>query len=782
MMRPFLPLLLLLCPFVVGAQTAIGEWRDHFPYGNVIAVAEGGGYIHAASATSMFRYHVGSGEIERVNKTNLLNDVDIRGLAWNEQEQALLVYYANGNLDLLRGDRSYNIGDIRRSSIIGNKGVYCAYMEGSKAYLGCGFGIVVIDLVSREVRETWLIGPSGSQVQVNDLTMTADSIYAATQTGLFVASRHAPNLSFFESWRKRTDMGTAVAQGPFNAVAAFGDKLLLNARRNTGGDSLLVLGADGAWSRFEPLYGRINRALSVTTDGRYVVIPHEHDVHGYDLDMGDVAFFNQSNGMGLHPMAATWSTSGSFWVGDGELGLLRLSGGPSLRIAPNGPRTASAWRMAAREGVVYVATGALSGTWNNTYLPDGVHLYSDGEWTSIDRSRFPLMNGVNEFGGALYDPIVVAMDPDDAKHAFVGSWEEGLLEIRDGVPVMIYNASNSGLNEDVQPYQGKIMVSGITYDKSGTLWMSNSQSATPIVARTKQGAWHSFVPGSILGGNHVLGDIIVGQNGYKWAVRPRGNGLLVFDSGNSLQSTDDDRYKVLNNQEGSGGLPTMDVFALAEDKDGPIWVGTGKGIAVFYNPWAVFSGGDFDAQQILIEQDGNVQILLETESISTIAVDGANRKWIGTQTGGVYLVSPDGRQEIHHFTVENSPLPSNTIVNIAVDGSTGEVFFATDRGIMSYRSDAVDGTEESTCATVFPNPVYETYTGPIAITGLVSDSEVKITDVSGNIVYRTKSVGGQAIWNGNDMSGRRAATGVYLVFASDLYGAFKCNTKLLLVK
>lgn len=782
MMRPFLPLLLLLCPLMVAAQSVIGEWRDHFPYSKVITVAEGGGHIYAASATGLFRYDPGSGELERVNKTNLLNDIDIKGLAWNEQVQAMLVYYANGNLDLLQGDRSYNIGDIKRSSVIGNKGVYCAYMDGTRAYLGCGFGIVVIDLAAREVRETWLIGPSGSHVQVNGITMTADSIYAATQTGLFTASRHALNLSFFESWRRRSDMGPALAQGPFNAVADFGGRLLLNASRASGGDSLLLLGSDGAWSRSSFNDGRVNHALNITRDGRYVVIPHADDVHVYDTDMSEVDYASDVEGVRLVPQQAIRTASGALWVADRDKGLFRLGQGDILRVVPNGPQTAASWRMAAREGIVYVASGALSGTWDNTYLKDGVHMYSEGTWTTIDRSRFPLMNGVNEFGGALNDPIVVAVDPDDARHAFVGSWEEGLLEIRDGVPVMIYNASNSGLHEDLVDYQGKLCVSGLDYDDNGTLWICNAQSATPIVARTKQGGWYSFVPGSILGGNHVVADIVAASNGYKWMVRPRGNGLLVFDSGNSLQSTDDDRYKLLNTQEGSGGLPSPDVFSIAEDQDGQIWVGTGRGIAVFYNPWAAFSDGDFDARQILIEQDGNVQILLETEAISTIAVDGANRKWIGTQGSGVYLISPDGQEQIHHFSAENSPLPSNTIVNIAVDGSTGEVYIATDRGIMSYRSDATEGGDRSDCAKVFPNPVRETYTGPIAITGLVANSEVKITDVSGNIVHRTRSLGGQAIWDGNDMSGRRAATGVYLLFASDIYGTFKCNTKLLLVK
>ena len=203
---------------------------------------------------------------------------------------------------------------------------------------------------------------------------------------------------------------------------------------------------------------------------------------------------------------------------------------------------------------------------------------------------------------------------------------------------------------------------------------------------------------------------------------------------------------------------------------------------MFYTPSAIFEGDNYDAQQILIEQDGNVQILLETEFVSVITVDGANRKWIGTQTGGVYLISPDGREQVHHFTAANSPLPSDNIVAIVIDGISGDVYIATDRGIMSYRSDATEGADENTCATVFPNPVHSTYAGPIAITGLVRDSEVKITDVSGNLVYRTTSLGGQAMWTGNDMSGNRVATGVYLVLATDRFGTYKCNTKVLVAR
>jgi ligand-binding sensor domain-containing protein len=285
-----------------------------------------------------------------------------------------------------------------------------------------------------------------------------------------------------------------------------------------------------------------------------------------------------------------------------------------------------------------------------------------------------------------------------------------------------------------------------------------------------------------LANNNLLSDILAADNGLKWVLRPRSNGMLVFNDNGTITDPSDDQYKVLNTFEGQGELPSLDVFSVAQDKDNEIWIGTGKGVAVFYNPDAVFSGDNFDCQQILIEQDGNVQILLETEAVSAIVVDGANRKWLGTQSSGAYLVSDDGTEQVLHFTMENSPLPSNNVLSIAIDGITGEVYFGTDQGIMSYRSDANEGALDSDCASVFPNPVRETYSGPVAITGLVRDSDVRITDVAGNLVYRARSLGGQAIWPATNMNGERVSTGVYLIFASDDTGEFKCNTKVLVVR
>ncbi len=766
-------------------ETAIGEWRDHFPYRLAISVAEGGGHVYCASENAIFRYHPPTGEMTRLTKVNALSDVGINGISWNEALGALLVQYNNGNLDLIQGETVHNLGDIKRSNILGDKAVYSAYHLGTSVYLGCGFGIVVVDLAGREVRETWFVGPGGAQVKVDGIVFHNDSIYAATTTGLFVAWRNAPNLAAFSNWYKRTDMPGAMINGPFNAVASFSGKLLLNYRAlANNADTLLVLGQDNMFERFTPLYGRQNRGLSVSPNGQFVVIPHEGDIHRYDQDLNEHIFQYGYAGGFCSPRDALHGTAGNMWVADSEFGLVRAEGfDQGQAIAPNGPANASDRRMSLEQGALYVATGTVAGNWTNSFLKNGVHHYVDGEWRTNTRDNTPLMaQGANDFGDAVNDIMAVAVDPEDGNRAFVGSWDDGLIEFRDRAPITIYNHTNSSLQEELNGPPGKVNVAGLSFDRQGNLWITNGLAGLPISVLTKGGTWKSFNPGSVLGGNFLVSDILAASNGIKWVVRPRGFGLLVFDDGGTIEDTSDDQYRVLNNFEGSGGLPSLDVYCVAEDLEGQIWVGTNRGPAVFYTPEGIFGEGGADAQQILIEQDGNIQLLLETEAVSAIAVDGANRKWIATESSGLFLISADGREQIHHFTIQNSPLPSNTIASLAIDKQSGELFVGTDRGIISYRSDATTGVSENECAKVFPNPVRNDYTGPVAITGLVRDSEVRIADMAGNVVYRNTSLGGQAIWNAENMSGERVATGVYLVMVVDRFGNTKCNTKVLVVR
>src|SRR5690606_8927416 len=297
---------------------------------------------------------------------------------------------------------------------------------------------------------------------------------------------------------------------------------------------------------------------------------------------------------------------------------------------------------------------------------------------------------------------------------------------RNGELVHRYHEENSPLQGEAET-GGRAAVGGLAFDNDGNLWVSNGYSDTPVLALTSEGEWHAFSPNAVGGqGSSLYSDMLIDQSGYKWLVRPRGHGVVVYNHNGTLEDATDDAAVALTNEVGKGNLPTMDIYSIAEDLNGEIWIGTGEGIAVVYSPGSIFSGGDYDAQRILLEQDGNLQVLLETEQVRSIAVDGANRKWLGTAGSGLFLMSADGTEQIHHFTTSNSPLPSDVIQSIAIDGATGEVFIGTDNGVVSYRSTATDGAASNECAKVFPNPVRENYHGPVAITGLERNTNVKI--------------------------------------------------------
>jgi len=459
--------------------------------------------------------------------------------------------------------------------------------------------------------------------------------------------------------------------------------------------------------------------------------------------------------------------NGDIWIADISSGLIRGKNMNDFEIfSLPGPVSNNSVYVTSLNGKTIICGGAVNNAWNNLSRPMQVSVYESGDWTSLDP-------------GTIMDPLRALVDPADNSHFFIASWGWGLLEYRNNKLYKQYTETNSPLQTIIPGYP-LVRICGISMDNKGNLWIV--QSEVPGNIKMYDPHTETWITNPVTLNVPTTGDIIVTKNNQKWVILPRGNGLFVLDDKGTPDYSDDDEYKSMLVQDAEGTI-ISGVYSFAEDLEGNIWIGTDQGPVVYYNPEKIFEE-DLKAYRIKIPRNdgtGQADYLLKTETITSIAVDGANRKWLGTFSSGAYLVSPDGMKKLKNYNEQNSPLFSNSLASVAVDNLTGDVWFATSKGVISVRGDATGGKEKFENVYAFPNPVREDFTGNVTITGLMKDTQIRITDISGNLVFETISEGGQASWDLTTYNGKRVATGVYLVFYSSSDGKLADVTKILVI-
>lgn len=492
-----------------------------------------------------------------------------------------------------------------------------------------------------------------------------------------------------------------------------------------------------------------------------------HKINSYQL--------NEQEIYNINTRGAVITQDGSIWIADYENGLIHNSGDKFESIFPNGPLDNNIFALYTNKKDLWITAGGRQDNWNNVGRAPQFQLFRDGQWSYFTRNKYSEMLGFN-------DIVTLAVDPFDPDHVFAGSWGGGILEFQGEQFLHRFTHKNSPLQTALPPDNDEYYtrIGGLDFDSEGNLWIVNSETTKQLVKLPREGEWESFSLPAIAS-NKQVGQLVITQYDDKWILVPRGNDAYVVDkSGTQKQRLLVTSY--FNNGENEIFNRMSDVYSIAEDIEGAIWIGTSKGVAVYNNPERIWTSDNFYAVQPSLDlNDGLYHPLLETETVNAIAVDGANRKWIGTKNSGIYLISENGEKEILHFTKENSPLLSNTITTIAINQLSGEVFIGTDEGLISYQGDAIEGKNTFENVYVYPNPVRENYDGPVTITGLVENTDIKITDISGNLVYSTSSLGGQSVWDGKNLNGNRVRTGVYLVFCADEFGEETHITKLLFI-
>lgn len=756
-------------PCVAGS--AIGEWRTHFSYKTTDQVVLADDKVYVEASGKMFSYQLSDGKIQTYTTLDGLNGHTVAFLGWSAPQKTLIIVYSDGNVDFLTERGLINLPDFKNKSLTGNKTIYGLRVFGNEAFLSTGVGLLVLDVAKREFSENYYLGFSSLYTTCTDVCLWSDSLMVATPNGLYVGSR-SDNLQDVSFWKT----ASFVQESKVRKLVRFGSDFFALAM-----NGILYKGGPGRWQAFLSQPGMTDVSVQ---DARLFVCAGLNTFM-YDQNLNPVPIQSVLD----HSVA--WDAyRNKLFMASGASGLtiLRLENGSYVlekdSIIPEGPAQNTAWNAFFKDGAYYATAGAR---WGDRYFYEGdIFVYENDSWSSLpDRQHM-----ISTIGYQPADFLNMAVDPNDQSHYFITTWGDGMLEFRNNVFYKQHGPGNSPFRNVIP---GRFCrVDGATFDEDGNLWVLNSRYNPPgnpdssLCILKPDGTWiQPFYPA--MKSSPTWNSIVFTTRGQAWmnAARER-YGIFVLDNNGTLEDVSDDRAKAFDNfidQDGNVLAPYY-ITCMTEDKNGTVWIGTNLGPILATGVSRVFEK-DYSFTRVKIPRnDGtdNADFLLNEIRINCIAVDGANRKWLGTNGNGVYLLSPDGLKTIHHFTTENSPLPSDYLWSIAVNPETGEVFLGTDAGLVSYRSDATEGSSDYNDIHVFPNPVRPEYNGMITVTGLMEKSQVRITDLNGNVLASGTSLGGQFSWNGILKSGKRAASGVYLVYCASEDGVESQACKFMIVR
>ncbi len=721
--------------------TPIGQWSDHLPYSKAIRVGAINNEIIAATPYAIFSVDKNENSVWKKSRINGLSETGIVDMKAGSNR--IIIIYSSGSIDIIENEKVYTIDDIKRNNNRDPVNLYHLTIENSTAYISSSIGIIQIDLERKEISSTFIIGNNGDKVNVLYITIFQNRIYASTTEGIKSAPLQGLNLQDFRNW--------SIEDSFFNDIIfSTGDKLY--AVRN---DSIFK--HENPW---EFIY-KADPIRTINSSSNQIIIAH---LNGIDVIDSEGLVLNKiNNGNGLsNPLQAIVSED-ELWIADGTNGLIRYNGSYQ-NFSPASPLDIISGEMIYTEKGLLATAGKGVSQKNDA----GIFQFINREWKNFSSINNNALQNIKDISTIAYD---VSQDV-----IWVGSSGNGLIKFykENNIDVFAAGSFVSPAFNDPVVYN----VSGLAFDQNKTLWIANDGAMDPIIAYTENGTAYKFRPPFSLPSNSV-GKIIIDDIGQKWIIAPQ-LGLICFNDNNTPANPGDDQWKLYTTGQGNGNLPTTNVLDIVKDRNNFIWIGTSSGIAIIQCTEQVFGSQICDATLPVVQQGNFAGYLFRGEMVQAIAIDGANRKWIGTRNG-LWLISEDGEKTIERFTSGNSPLPSNIIHSIAIDDLTGEVFIATDKGLVSFRGTATGIVNEINPVKVFPNPVPPGYNGTIAIRGVPANSIVKITELNGRLVFQGRANGTQFIWNGKTYQGNNVATGVYLVMAMDGVSGEKLLTKIVIV-
>lgn len=738
-------------------------WQGYFSYNEIKGISESATTVFAASENALFSKNSTTNLLKTTNTIDGLSGQTISALYHSVKYNKTIVGYKDGLLILV----NENDGTVKKFVDIITKQLpseikkinHFLEYEGF-LYISCDFGIVQFNLNTQQFGDTYFMGANGLETKVNQTAIYNGFIYAATDNGIKSAAIENQNLIDFNQW-------TTINAGIWTKVIAFGSDLY--AINNVGNIHKFNLVSNN-FTAFTQL---LQPVLDTRFTSGYFIVTTLNNVYVYNNEMVLIRQI-KSNQVLQSTVTFTCATiiGDTVFIGTKEEGMLTT---PLSTVAafenstPSGPSRNNIFSLQATSKSLWTVYGDYSVDYNPYPLDNyGLSKFSEKGWLNIPYQKVFNAKSISS----------VTINPNNENQVYASSFFSGLLKIENDEPTILYNQTNSGLES--LTFAGAnyidIRVNGTAFDKSGNLWVTTSRIINGLKVLKTNGQWQSYAMDGILDSaiDNNFGAIVIDKNGTKWLATSL-DGVVAFNESNN-------KFKKITMGSNTGNLPAVNVRTIAVDNKNQLWIGTMKGLRVLPNVGSFQTEGQMTAKPIIILEDGLAQELLYEQFITSIAVDGANNKWIGTADSGVFLVSPNGQETKYHFTINNSPLPSNTINAITINSVTGEVFIATAKGLISFKGTATAANDNLSNAYVYPNPVRPEYTGTVKIAGLLDKANVKITDIGGNLVYETTAQGGTIEWDTTAFGKYKVATGVYMIFISAQDGAETKVKKVMIIR
>jgi hypothetical protein len=758
----FYSFLIFLISQMVFSQNNL-LWQGYFSYNEVKDVSVSSTTIFAASENALFSKNTTDNQIKTTNTIDGLSGQTISSLYYSAVFDKTLIGYENGLIVLINeaDGTMLKVVDIINKQLPANRKKVNHFMEfDGIVYVSCDFGIVQFNLKSMLFGDTYFIGDAGTEISVRQTAIHNGFIYAATNNGIRSASIINKNLNDYEQWVR-------IASGSWSGITAFAAELIAVS------DSGNINKYNTSTNSFIQFSTLPESAVDIRATGNYLIVTTAASVYVYSEQWSLVRQINNVQVTGYSPVfTCATSINDIIYIGTKENGLLTttiVKASAFENITPMGPLRNNIFAFQTTSNSLWAVYGDYDASYNPYALDSyGISKFSQDGWLNIPYASV--------LGAKSICRITV--NPNKEEEVYASSFFSGLLKIDADKPTLLYDQTNSGLESltFAGPNYIDIRINGAVFDKNGDLWVTNSRVKNGLKVLKTNGQWQRFSTENILDASedNSFGRMLIDRNGTKWMATNR-DGVVGFNEGNNT-------FKKITIGTDTGNLPASDVRALAIDNRNQLWIGTIKGLRVLPNIGNFQTGDQLTANPIIIVDDNLAQELLYEQFITDIAVDGANNKWIGTADSGLFFVSPNGQETKYHFTINNSPLPSNVINDIDINSSTGEVFIATAKGMISFKGIATRASEDLTNVYVYPNPVRPEYDGTVKIAGLINRANVKITDIAGNLVYEAISEGGTMEWDTTAFGKYNVASGVYMIFISAQDGVETKVKKVMIIR